>query len=345
LSFSNKQVEEIEKGLRTLSQDEVLTPEGTGSLMRTFHTIKGDSGYFNLETISKEAHEIEDFFQDCQKEGPLPEEEKFEEVRLKILQLKNGIKRMTQKVREISGLEGDEAEARGTNSHLMITLPINRVNRLLEWTRVHDLSLKDSKMLLLKKTEELKSVPFGRLFNRFPQMVKRLAERLQKKVNPLKIEGAQIRINCEVLDSIGDSLVHLVRNAVDHGIEDHQVRKKKGKEETGNIFISAQKDSKLLTIRVEDDGGGIDTDRLVEKSAEKKLISKTQAENLSMQDKIHLIFHPGLSSKNEITDLSGRGVGMDVVKTEIEKLGGEIEVVSQRDFGSKFKLSIPLAES
>jgi len=145
-----------------------------------------------------------------------------------------------------------------------------------------------------------------------------------------------------VIDEIGDPLIHLIRNSIDHGIEDPETRKKLGKPESGTVRLTSYPDGNNVVIEVEDDGRGIDIDKVKAKAVQKGLLSEEQAANLDEREAIHLLFQPGFSTADKVSDLSGRGVGLDVVKTKIESLGGVVEVKTSPGKGSIFTIRLPL---
>ena len=184
-------------------------------------------------------------------------------------------------------------------------------------------------------------LPIGKVFNKFPRLVRDLARELGKKVR-LIIEGEDTELDKSIIEEIGDPLVHMIRNAVDHGTEPPEERVKKGKPEEGTIWLRAYNEGNMIVIEIKDDGKGMDADLLKQKAMEKGIISETEADNMSDKEAFMLIFKPGFSTAKKVTNVSGRGVGMDVVKTNIEKLNGIIEVDSVLGEGSTFKLKIPL---
>ena len=184
-------------------------------------------------------------------------------------------------------------------------------------------------------------LPIGKVFNKFPRLVRDLARELGKKVK-LIIEGEDTELDKSIIEEIGDPLVHMIRNAVDHGIEPPEERVKKGKPEEGTIWLRAYNEGNMIVIEIKDDGRGMDPEALKKKAIEKGIITPQEAENMSDKEAFMLIFRPGFSTAEKVTNVSGRGVGMDVVKTNIEKLNGIIEVDSVLGKGSTFKLKIPL---
>lgn len=188
---------------------------------------------------------------------------------------------------------------------------------------------------------ESRMVPIDQIFSRFPRMVRDLAKSEGKQIN-LEIEGKEIELDRTVLDEIGDPLVHLLRNAVDHGVESPQERAKAGKSPEGLVRLAASRQRNTVLIEVQDDGKGMDPIKLRDAAVKKGLMSKEEASKLSDEEALNLIFLPGFSTNSVITDVSGRGVGMDVVKTKIESLGGNVSVRSVPGEGSIVTLQLPL---
>ncbi|WP_457561527.1 hybrid sensor histidine kinase/response regulator [Caminibacter pacificus] len=184
-------------------------------------------------------------------------------------------------------------------------------------------------------------LPIGKVFNKFPRLVRDLSRELGKKVK-LIIEGEETELDKSIIEEIGDPLVHMIRNAVDHGIEPPEERRKKGKPEEGTIWLKAYNEGNMIVIEIKDDGKGMDPEILKKKAIEKGIITPQEAENMSDKEAFMLIFKPGFSTAEKVTNVSGRGVGMDVVKTNIEQLNGIIEIDSVPGKGTTIKLKIPL---
>ena len=190
----------------------------------------------------------------------------------------------------------------------------------------------------------MRMVPVETVFNRFPKMVRQLSRDLNKKIN-LEIIGAETELDRTVIDEIGDPLVHLIRNSLDHGIESPEVRRQKGKPEEGIVQLRAYYSGNYVFIEIEDDGAGINREKVLSKAISKGVVSKEVASSLSEKQVNELIMASGFSTADVISDVSGRGVGLDVVKTTIESLGGNISIESTQDVGSVFSIQLPLTLS
>lgn len=190
----------------------------------------------------------------------------------------------------------------------------------------------------------MRMVPVDQVFNRFPRMVRGLARDLNKKIK-LDIIGAETELDRTVIDEIGDPLVHLLRNAIDHGIEMPKERIKAGKQETGTVTLRAYHSGNHVFIEIEDDGAGIDRDKILQKAIEREIVTPEQGEKLTDKQVYQLLFASGFSTAEKVSDVSGRGVGLDVVKSTIESLGGSVSVDSQQGVGSLWSIQLPLTLS
>lgn len=192
--------------------------------------------------------------------------------------------------------------------------------------------------LAVMKTRML---PVGKVFSKFPRMVRDLSRELGKSID-LIISGEETELDKSIVEEIGDPLIHIIRNSCDHGIEIPDVRKANGKSEVGKVELKAYNEGNHIVIEIKDDGKGLDAEMLKKKAIEKGLINDRDAENMSEKEAFGIIFRPGFSTATSITNVSGRGVGMDVVKTNVEKLNGIIEIDSELGLGTTQKLKIPL---
>lgn len=188
---------------------------------------------------------------------------------------------------------------------------------------------------------KVRMVPIESVTNKFPRMIRDLSKTLDKKME-LHITGEETELDRTVVDQLGDPLQHLLRNSADHGLENAELRRKRGKSEVGNIFLNAFQEGNNVIIEVGDDGNGIDTESVKEKAVERGLVTPEAAEQLSQKEIIDFLFMPSFSMAKQISDISGRGVGLDVVKSNIEALGGDVEVRSTLGEGSKFIVRLPL---
>lgn len=188
---------------------------------------------------------------------------------------------------------------------------------------------------------KVRMVPIESVVNKFPRMIRDLSKNLNKKME-LYMSGEETELDRTVVDEIGDPLMHLLRNSADHGLETAEVRKARGKNEVGSIFLDAYQDGNNVIIEVRDDGNGIDVEAVKQKAIERGTITFDQAENMTDKDIIDLLFLPSFSTAKVVSDVSGRGVGLDVVRSKIEALSGEVEVKSKLGVGSTFVIRLPL---
>lgn len=189
---------------------------------------------------------------------------------------------------------------------------------------------------------QVRLLPVSEVFQRFPRLIRDVSRKLDKQIE-LVVEGEETQADKNIIEQLGDPLIHIVRNAADHGVEMPAKRIAAGKPPHGTIRLKAMQEGDHVVIEVSDDGGGIDTARVIAKALERGLIDPEQAERMTPGDAANLIFHPGLSTADEVSDLSGRGVGMDVVQTSIRESGGTVSVTSQRGLGTTVRLAMPLS--
>ncbi len=202
--------------------------------------------------------------------------------------------------------------------------------------RVDGITSELQKVIMLMRMQ-----PVGNLFNKLPRMVRSLSREMGKEAD-LSVEGADVELDRTLLEAMSDPLTHLIRNAVDHGIEPPDARKKMGKGEIGKIVVRAFNEAGQVVIEVFDDGAGIDPEKMVQNAISKGFVAEDQARIMSWRDKQNLIFLPGFSSAGRVSDISGRGVGMDVVKTNLDNLGGLIDIDSTPGAGTRITIKLPL---
>ncbi|HAF26151.1 MAG TPA: chemotaxis protein CheA [Lachnospiraceae bacterium] len=210
----------------------------------------------------------------------------------------------------------------------------NEVNEQIEYLESVTTNLHESVM-------KVRMVPIESVVQKFPKMIRDLSKKLDKKMQ-LFMSGEETELDRTVVDEIGDPLMHLLRNSADHGLESAEVRKERGKPEVGSIFLDAYQEGNNVVIEVRDDGNGIDVEAVKRKAIERGTVTAEQAENMSDKDIIDLLFLPSFSTAKQVTDVSGRGVGLDVVRSKIESLSGEVEVKTELGVGSTFVVRLPL---
>ncbi|ARK25788.1 chemotaxis protein CheA [Sporosarcina sp. P37] len=272
----------------------------------------------------------------------------------------------TEKNQETSQSAPKAKKAAASNSNKTIRVNIDRLDILMNLfeelvidrgrlqsiaSELHNPELNESVERMTRVSGDLQNiilnmrmVPVETVFNRFPKMVRQLARDLNKKID-LEIIGAETELDRTVIDEIGDPLVHLIRNALDHGIESPEERIAKGKPEVGTVTLRAYHSGNHVFIELEDDGAGVNRERVVGKAIERGIVSEEAAESLTNKQVAELILASGFSTAASITDVSGRGVGLDVVKNTIESLGGHISIDSTEGKGSLFQVQLPLTLS
>jgi two-component system chemotaxis sensor kinase CheA len=294
-------------------------------------------------------------------------------VMISQIKLENIPKSSNKKDTETKGLQNEfvkqEKAKNNQNKNLKlktsktVRVDIDRLDNLMNLvseliiikTRLEDIEDSKTKQNMIEAVEYLerittslhdavmkvRMVPIERVFNRFPRMVRDLSKELGKDIS-LYMTGEETEVDRTVIDEIGDPLIHLIRNSIDHGIEGPNERRKLNKPETGTVSLRAYPDGNNVVIEVQDDGKGIVVEDIKAKAISRNLITKDAADNMNDQELINLLFKPGFSTADKISDISGRGVGLDVVKTKIESLGGLVEVHSELNKGTKFIIRLPL---
>ncbi|MFO7445563.1 MAG: chemotaxis protein CheA [Ignavibacteriaceae bacterium] len=248
------------------------------------------------------------------------------------------VERLDQLLRIASELVLGRNRLAQVNSEFTIEYEGTKFSRdLADAAKQIDLMTNELQLVVMKT----RMVKIGKVFNRFPRLVRDLSKETGKEIS-LVIKGEETELDKTLIEEINDPLVHLIRNSIDHGIEVPDVREKAGKGRTGTIVLSAEQEGNNIVITVEDDGKGIDPEVIREKVISKELITKEKAKELTKQEIFNLIFLPGFSTAEKVTNISGRGVGMDVVKTNVSKLRGIINVDSNVGTGTTMKIKLPL---
>ncbi|MBF2573438.1 chemotaxis protein CheA [Listeria welshimeri] len=293
--------------------------------------------------------------------------EEIEAVILAISEIEKVI--VTEEVEEVQIIEPIKKAAKQTTKRLenkTIRVQLEKIEKLMnvfeesviERARIDEIAEKTNNKELMEHLGRFSSiskeiqngllnmrmVPVDSVFNRFPKMVRTLAKELGKKID-LVIEGADTEVDKIVIDEIGDPLVHIIRNSVDHGAETVEVRRKNGKNETATINLKAFHSGNNVVIEIADDGAGINKRKVLEKAITKNVVTRAESTKMTDAEIFDLLFDSGFSTADQVSDLSGRGVGLDVVRNTILKIGGKISVESSENAGSTFRIEIPLTLS
>jgi len=277
-----------------------------------------------------EVNKIEKIFFEFEKEGKISA---FPKSKFKVKNIQSS-RISTEQLDKLMNLAGE------------LVINRSRIHELIGNLKSKELELALSEYYKLtrelqEEVIEARMLPLDQITHVYPRMIRDLARAQNKEINFI-IKGKEIKLDRTILEEIGDSLVHLLRNAVDHGIELPEKRAELGKKETGTIVVTALRQENFALIKIEDDGRGIDTEEIRKVALEKGMVSKEEAEQLQEREAMQLIFAPGFSTASRVTDISGRGIGMDVVKNRIERLGGSVKVESKPGSGSSFELKLPL---
>ncbi|EAD5573552.1 chemotaxis protein CheA [Listeria monocytogenes] len=321
------------------------------------------------ETLpDREAIELEEFEQSF--EVVLESAQTKEEIEAVILDISEIEKvTVTEEMEEVQVIEPIKKAAKQTTKRLenkTIRVQLEKIEKLMnvfeesviERARIDEIAEKTNNKELMEHLGRFSSiskeiqngllnmrmVPVDSVFNRFPKMVRTLAKELGKKID-LVIEGADTEVDKIVIDEIGDPLVHLIRNSVDHGAETVEVRRKNGKNETATINLKAFHSGNNVVIEIADDGAGINKRKVLEKAIAKNVVTRAESTKMTDAEIFDLLFDSGFSTADQVSDLSGRGVGLDVVRNTILKIGGKISVESSENAGSTFRIEIPLTLS
>ncbi|EAA0404128.1 chemotaxis protein CheA [Listeria monocytogenes] len=327
-----------------------------------------EMGIISETTPDREAIELEEFEQSF--EVVLESAQTKDEIKAVILDISEIEKvTVTEEVEEVQVIEPIKKAAKQTTKRLenkTIRVQLEKIEKLMnvfeesviERARIDEIAEKTNNKELMEHLGRFSSiskeiqngllnmrmVPVDSVFNRFPKMVRTLAKELGKKID-LVIEGADTEVDKIVIDEIGDPLVHLIRNSVDHGAETVEVRRKNGKNETATINLKAFHSGNNVVIEIADDGAGINKRKVLEKAIAKNVVTRAESTKMTDAEIFDLLFDSGFSTADQVSDLSGRGVGLDVVRNTILKIGGKISVESSENAGSTFRIEIPLTLS
>ena len=338
--YSNPSVEDIEDEKFDFSFTIILLTNATREEL-----IEEIYGISEIDNVEVDLIQIEEKYKekkiDNEKEMIMPNAKKEEKIsNMRVVQ-DQGKKRIAKTVRvdierldSLMNLVSELIIVKTRIDELKDNSNIEEMTYAIEYLERITTSLHDAVM-------KVRMVPIERVFNRFPRMVRDLSKELDKKVN-LVMHGENTEVDRTVIDEIGDPLIHLIRNSLDHGIEKTEDRIKLGKSEVGNILLKAYPDGNNVVIELSDDGNGIDFNKVKEKAVQIGLCTYEEVNEFSEEDLKNMLFEPGFSTSESITELSGRGVGLDVVKNKIESINGSIELETVKNKGTKFTIRIPL---
>ena len=323
----------IQTMMHELEQEEV-TENQINILFRAVHTIKGNASAFEMAKVSKAAELAENYLRSLRATMDLINEESLDQMRDKVLDLIDTFNDTREILSKSLGSVFEDWESG------KLKISKDKLVKLAELVEGDQILKQNSELTSITRSFFYK--PIKILLDRYSKLVQKLAFQIGKSIHPLEITGGDIQVNTDIYAPFSESLVHVFRNAIDHGIEYPDDRKQNGKEEFGKIKVSILQDLEYISMIIEDDGNGINPNIIRKIADEKKLITPIELEQLTDEEVIDLIFAPGFSTADEITDVSGNGVGMDAVRTSVRDLGGEITVLSKLGTGTKFYIDIPI---
>ncbi len=327
---------------------------GVDGIFRQIHTLKGNAATFKLKLIATRAHWVEDLFAGVRDGTRELTDAVVGELDEKLVELQGLVERAgALRDRVLKRPEPSRDLGRTRDKDRPVTLPIDATRLANLRRRCAELARGDAATLsagdvmpLLAAIRSLTHVPFVKLAPRLRRILTDLSSHLDKQVAPLVIDGADgFELDAEVLNVLGDPLIHILRNSLDHGIEPTvEERVARGKPAVATVAVRVRRDVPgWVHIDVEDDGRGVDVDRVLAKAVASGLIADAERARLSFEQTIDLVFAPGFSTAEAVTDVSGRGVGMDVVRTDVTRLGGSVTMTSEPGRGSRIRLAIPEA--
>ena len=320
-----QECDNIMESVENISADSKVDTDTVNRIFRGVHSLKGGASTLNFSNLSEIAHNVEDYLDDLRRES---ESADSKDLKSKVADIKAELNNIYTVVNRFNV----QKHSHTPDTEQTVTINISDLDSItsqLDETRDPSLGI--------SLIENLKMIPLNQCEATLQNMVCDLTEKLDKKA-ALTV-SSDCKLPYELFNRLSNPLIHLVRNALDHGIESVSEREKKGKNEIATILINGEEKDQEYCIRIEDDGQGIQTDKVKEVALKKDLISQDQI--FKDEEALQLIFHPGLSTKNVVTEISGRGVGLDSVKHTIEELGGSLEVKNKKDFGTVFIIKIP----
>ncbi len=342
---NNKALKAENSSKLSITTDEIITFEDRSDIEKTisdkpikvkFKSNKKESKKENTKKQKEELVENKDKIKNTPQVAKPTEEKKLNNTADQTIRV--DVERLDELLNLVSELVLGRNRLSQLNSDVSIEYEGTEISRNLgDTARQIDLLTTELQLAVMRT----RMIKIEKVFNRFPRLVRDLSKETGKEIS-LIIKGEKTELDKTLIEEINDPLVHIIRNSVDHGIESPEVRKKLGKPEKGKITLSAEHEGNHIIILVEDDGKGINPDVIVDKAISKGIITKEKANELSKQEIFNLIFAPGFSTAEKVTNVSGRGVGMDVVKTNVSRLRGIIDIESEVDKGTKMFIKLPL---
>ena len=378
---AEEKIEELNEGL--LEYEDEGTENGINMMFRASHTLKSSSASMGFDNISELAHSMEDVFDALRNDEIEKFDGIFDLLYASVDELEEMVEEAIEEQEEpdedVSDLleklekaeQGEEVELDQDQTTDQseefegveeIKVDVERLDKLMNL--VGELLINEKKLRRLadsdgneemkqaldqlrrlgedirNETSKARMIPVSQVFSRFPRTVRDLSKRTGKEID-FEIEGGDLRMDRTILEELGEPIIHSLRNAVDHGIEPPEERRENGKSKEGNITLKAEREGNEAVVSVTDDGRGVDVDKVEQKAIEKGVISED--DNLSRKEKLKLLFNSDMSTNDEVTELSGRGVGMSVVKTTAERLHGSYDINSTPGEGTAVEMRLPLS--
>lgn len=314
------------------------TSEELGRVFRDLHTIKGNSGTYGFETLARLAHRSEDVLEDLKEPISVRTSNTLSSLLQLVGSMENAYEEIIQTEKRLAGA-GAEGEILVQVSERKIE-HIHRLSLALENAGTAISGDPEAVRPLLQACRTLRNVPLTRLAEKYRSLVARLAEKLEKQI-VFHCLPATLEVDPHFFGPVDEALVHMLRNAVDHGIEPVATRVSNGKTEMGNLVMEVGISEDQVTIQLSDDGAGIDEDQVVRKSIDEGLLTPAAAETLTSEQKLALIFEEGVSTSGVVSDISGRGIGMSAVRECVESMGGKISINSRPREGTQILIQLP----
>lgn len=377
---ANEKVKDLNDGM--LDYEDNGSEDALDNMFRASHTIKSSSASMGFDNVSTLAHKMEDVFEELKNDNIETKPELFDLLYASIDALEKMVdeaeKTGETPTKDVENLienlknaqEGEEIDLEDEDNTeeefeevsdikvdverldtlmnlvgelLIVEKKLRRTSEEKEQLEEFNATLDQLERLgkdIRKEISQARMIPVSQIFNRFPRTVRDLSRRTEKEIN-FEIEGEELRMDRTIIEELGEPIIHAIRNSVDHGIEPPEEREANGKSREGNITLKAEREGSEAIISIEDDGRGVDTEKLAEKAKEKNVVDST--ENLSEKEKLMLLFDAGMSTNDEVTELSGRGVGLSVMKKTANELHGSYDIHTEEGEGTKVEMRLPLS--